>query len=73
MQTILLSLVHSDLIFRQIVIRVFEMDSYGKELVRGYGAVHVPLEPGSHTAKVENPFFLPCGKFEIMNTSVDLS
>ena len=28
------------------------MDSYGKELVRGYGAVHVPLEPGCHTARV---------------------
>ena len=35
----------------QIVIRVFEMDSYGKEVVRGYGAVHVPLEPGCHTAR----------------------
>ena len=28
------------------------MDSYGKEVVRGYGAVHVPLEPGCHTARV---------------------
>ncbi len=36
----------------QIVLRVFEMNSYGKEQVRGYGAVHVPLVPGSHTAKV---------------------
>ena len=51
------------------MIRVFEMDSYGKELVRGYGAVHVPLEPGCHTARVA--MFVPesssLGRYSVLS------
>ncbi|TRY69435.1 hypothetical protein TCAL_08080 [Tigriopus californicus] len=41
----------------QIVISVFEMDSFGNEVIRGYGAVHIPLSPGTHNAKI--PMFVP--------------
>eukprot|EP00095_Tigriopus_kingsejongensis_P007574 snap_masked-scaffold369_size193746-processed-gene-0.23 protein:Tk07574 transcript:snap_masked-scaffold369_size193746-processed-gene-0.23-mRNA-1 annotation:"b9 domain-containing protein 1 isoform x1" len=41
----------------QLVVSVFEMDSFGNEVIRGYGAVHIPLSPGSHEAKI--PMFVP--------------
>ena len=39
------------------MISVYELDSFGNEVVVGYGATHVPLGPGSHVARI--PMFVP--------------
>ena len=36
----------------QLVVSVFEMDAVGNEVVRGYGAVHLPLSAGAHAARI---------------------
>ncbi|XP_067043867.1 B9 domain-containing protein 1-like [Acropora muricata] len=41
----------------QLVISCYGLDFYGHDVVRGYGAVHVPISPGSHTREV--PMFVP--------------
>lgn len=41
----------------QLVISVYELDSFGNEVVVGYGATHVPLGPGSHVTRI--PMFVP--------------
>ena len=34
------------------MISVYGLDLLGNDVVRGYGAVHAPLSPGCHTARV---------------------
>ncbi|XP_028914223.1 B9 domain-containing protein 1 isoform X2 [Ornithorhynchus anatinus] len=41
----------------QIVISVYGPDVFGNDVVRGYGAVHVPLTPGRHRRTI--PMFVP--------------
>jgi len=41
----------------QIVISCYGPDAFGNDVVRGYGAVHVPMTPGKHKLKV--PMFVP--------------
>jgi B9 domain-containing protein 1 len=41
----------------QLVVSVYGLDSFGREVVRGYGAVHVPVSPGSHSRAI--PMFVP--------------
>ena len=36
----------------QIVLSVYGIDAFGRDVVRGYGAVHLPMQPGNHTVKV---------------------
>nr|KAF6398784.1 B9 domain containing 1 [Molossus molossus] len=41
----------------QIVLSVYGPDVFGNDVVRGYGAVHVPLSPGRHRRTI--PMFVP--------------
>uniref|UniRef100_K7FV76 B9 domain-containing protein 1 n=2 Tax=Pelodiscus sinensis TaxID=13735 RepID=K7FV76_PELSI len=41
----------------QIVVSVYGPDLFGNDVVRGYGAVHVPFVPGSHRRTI--PMFVP--------------
>ncbi|XP_010001883.1 PREDICTED: B9 domain-containing protein 1 [Chaetura pelagica] len=41
----------------QIVVSVYGPDFFGNDVVRGYGAVHVPFSPGRHTRTI--PMFVP--------------
>ncbi|XP_044289753.1 B9 domain-containing protein 1 isoform X3 [Varanus komodoensis] len=41
----------------QIVISVYGPDVFGNDVVRGYGAVHVPFTPGRHKRTI--PMFVP--------------
>ncbi|XP_074063044.1 B9 domain-containing protein 1 isoform X1 [Macrotis lagotis] len=41
----------------QIVISVYGPDLFGNDVVRGYGAVHVPFTPGRHKRTI--PMFVP--------------
>ncbi|XP_030882372.1 B9 domain-containing protein 1 isoform X4 [Leptonychotes weddellii] len=41
----------------QIVLSVYGPDVFGNDVVRGYGAVHVPFSPGRHKRTV--PMFVP--------------
>jgi len=48
---------HSFLSGPQLVVSCYGLDAFGHDVVRGYGAVHVPISPGSHTR--EMPMFVP--------------
>ncbi|XP_015215859.1 B9 domain-containing protein 1 isoform X2 [Lepisosteus oculatus] len=41
----------------QIVVSVYGLDAFGNDVVRGYGAVHVPITPGQHKRTI--PMFVP--------------
>ncbi|KAL4658394.1 B9 domain-containing protein 1 isoform X1 [Arapaima gigas] len=41
----------------QIVVSVYGPDAFGNDVIRGYGAVHVPLSPGKHVRTI--PMFVP--------------
>ncbi|XP_059988946.1 B9 domain-containing protein 1 isoform X3 [Lagenorhynchus albirostris] len=41
----------------QIVLSVYGPDMFGNDVVRGYGAVHVPFSPGRHKKTI--PMFVP--------------
>ncbi|XP_038618931.1 B9 domain-containing protein 1 [Tachyglossus aculeatus] len=41
----------------QIVISVYGPDVFGNDVVRGYGAVHIPFTPGRHKRTI--PMFVP--------------
>ncbi|KAJ7305999.1 hypothetical protein JRQ81_010365 [Phrynocephalus forsythii] len=41
----------------QIVISVYGPDLFGNDVVRGYGAVHIPFTPGRHKRTI--PMFVP--------------
>uniref|UniRef100_A0A803JD83 B9 domain-containing protein 1 n=1 Tax=Xenopus tropicalis TaxID=8364 RepID=A0A803JD83_XENTR len=41
----------------QIVISVYGPDAFGNDVVRGYGAVHLPFTPGRHARTI--PMFVP--------------
>ncbi|KAJ1096775.1 hypothetical protein NDU88_001906 [Pleurodeles waltl] len=41
----------------QIVVSVYGPDLFGNDVVRGYGAVHVPFTPGRHRRTL--PMFVP--------------
>ncbi|XP_062444525.1 B9 domain-containing protein 1 [Rhea pennata] len=41
----------------QIVVSVYGPDFFGNDVVRGYGAVHVPIVPGRHIRTI--PMFVP--------------
>ncbi len=41
----------------QLVLSAYNVDGFSHEVVRGYGAIHVPIVPGTHTVRV--PMFVP--------------
>ena len=41
----------------QLVVAVYGPDLLGNDVVRGYGALHAPLAPGRHSARI--PMFVP--------------
>nr|XP_054762522.1 B9 domain-containing protein 1-like [Lytechinus pictus] len=41
----------------QLVLSVYGLDAFGTAVVRGYGAVHIPITPGRHSRVV--PMFVP--------------
>ncbi|ELT89985.1 hypothetical protein CAPTEDRAFT_173681 [Capitella teleta] len=41
----------------QLVVHAYGLDIFGKDVVRGYGVVHVPITPGRHTLRL--PMFVP--------------
>ncbi|KAM5152208.1 B9 domain-containing protein 1 isoform 1-T1 [Mantella aurantiaca] len=41
----------------QIVVSVYGPDAFGNDVVRGYGAVHLPFTPGRHKKRI--PLFVP--------------
>ncbi|CAL8287524.1 unnamed protein product [Boreogadus saida] len=41
----------------QIVVSVYGPDTFGNDVVRGYGATHIPFSPGQHTKTI--PMFVP--------------
>ena len=41
----------------QIVVSVYGLNVLGRDEVRGYGAVHLPISPGRHV--LELPLFVP--------------
>ncbi|TWW69632.1 B9 domain-containing protein 1 [Takifugu rubripes] len=41
----------------QLVLSVYGPDVFGNDVVRGYGATHIPITPGQHTRSV--PMFVP--------------
>ncbi|XP_042294501.1 B9 domain-containing protein 1 isoform X2 [Sceloporus undulatus] len=41
----------------QIVVSVYGPDLFGNDVVRGYGAVHIPFTPGRHKRTI--PMFVP--------------
>uniref|UniRef100_A0A8C5EPK7 B9 domain-containing protein 1 n=2 Tax=Gouania willdenowi TaxID=441366 RepID=A0A8C5EPK7_GOUWI len=41
----------------QLVVSVYGPDVFGNDVVRGYGATHVPFTPGRHTRTI--PMFVP--------------
>ena len=42
----------------QLVVSVYGLDSLGNDVVRGYGAIHVPLSAGSNY-QATMPMFVP--------------
>ncbi|NXS45738.1 B9D1 protein, partial [Balaeniceps rex] len=50
-------LTHTSFAGPQIVVSVYGPDFFGNDVVRGYGAVHVPFTPGRHTRTI--PMFVP--------------
>ena len=43
----------------QLVVSVYGLDNLGNDVVRGYGAVHVPLVSHSPYATLKIPVFVP--------------
>uniref|UniRef100_A0A3P8P8S1 B9 domain-containing protein 1 n=1 Tax=Astatotilapia calliptera TaxID=8154 RepID=A0A3P8P8S1_ASTCA len=41
----------------QLVVSVYGPDVFGNDVVRGYGATHIPFTPGQHTKTI--PMFVP--------------
>ncbi|XP_028417327.1 B9 domain-containing protein 1-like [Dendronephthya gigantea] len=41
----------------QLVVSCYGPDAFGHDVVRGYGAIHVPISPGSHSREI--PMFVP--------------
>lgn len=41
----------------QLVVSCYGPDTFGQDVVRGYGAVHIPIAPGKHTRII--PMFVP--------------
>uniref|UniRef100_A0A8C4SGN9 B9 domain-containing protein 1 n=1 Tax=Erpetoichthys calabaricus TaxID=27687 RepID=A0A8C4SGN9_ERPCA len=41
----------------QVVVSVYGPDVFGNDVVRGYGAVHIPITPGRHKRTI--PLFVP--------------
>ncbi|EDV27356.1 uncharacterized protein TRIADDRAFT_52971 [Trichoplax adhaerens] len=41
----------------QLVLSVYGQDVFGNDVVRGNGAIHIPISPGSHVREV--PMFVP--------------
>ena len=50
-------------IFLKLVVAIYGLDTFGNDVIRGYGAVHVPVfsnrdnKGGPHTVKI--PLFVP--------------
>ncbi|CAF1017520.1 unnamed protein product [Adineta steineri] len=41
----------------QLVISGYGLDSFGNDIVRGYGTTHIPISPGRHRIRI--PLFVP--------------
>nr|CAB3224896.1 B9 domain-containing protein 1-like [Phallusia mammillata] len=41
----------------QLVISCYGPDAFGREIVRGYGSVHIPITPGKH--ELDIPMYVP--------------
>ena len=56
-----LSIIESYII--QLVVAIYGLDTFGNDVIRGYGAIHVPVfsnradKGGPHTLKI--PLFVP--------------
>ena len=44
---------------RRVVVQVFGVDGLGRDVVRGYGMMHIPTSPGTYTRTVR--MFAPLG------------
>ncbi|CAH8435846.1 unnamed protein product [Dicrocoelium dendriticum] len=51
----------------QIIVHAYGVDIFGKDVVRGYGAVHIPMEPGRHERRVA--MFVPQSSSKLMQLS----
>eukprot|EP00128_Syssomonas_multiformis_P017186 Colp12_sorted_trinity150504_noHs@34104 len=49
----------------QIVLSVYGLDGMGRDVVRGYGAIHVPTVPGRHIRQV--PMFVPVSSSKLQS------
>lgn len=41
----------------QLVLSCYGQDSFGNDVIRGYGVAHLPMSPGKHEMKI--PLFVP--------------
>ncbi|VDN16782.1 unnamed protein product [Dibothriocephalus latus] len=48
----------------QIAVHAYGVDALGKDVVRGYGAVHVPMQPGRHRRRIA--MFTPESSSQLM-------
>ncbi|XP_064406936.1 B9 domain-containing protein 1-like isoform X2 [Halichondria panicea] len=47
----------------QIVVSVYGVNSLGRDEVRGYGCIHLPITPGQHKLKL--PMFVPASESHV--------
>ncbi|KAA0195415.1 B9 protein domain 1 [Latimeria chalumnae] [Fasciolopsis buskii] len=55
----------------QLVVHAYGLDVFGKDVIRGYGSVHVPMESGSHSRRI--PMFVPQSSSVLMQLNAWLS
>ncbi|KAH9590886.1 B9 domain-containing protein 1 [Schistosoma haematobium] len=55
----------------QIVLHAYGVDVFGKDVLRGYGAVHVPMKIGSHRKRVS--MFVPQSSSQLMKLNAWLT
>ncbi|KAH8864900.1 B9 domain-containing protein isoform 3 [Schistosoma japonicum] len=55
----------------QIVLHAYGVDVFGKDVLRGYGAVHIPVKIGSHRRRVS--MFVPQSSSQLMKLNAWLT
>ncbi|CAH8858758.1 unnamed protein product [Trichobilharzia szidati] len=55
----------------QIVLHAYGVDVFGKDVIRGYGAVHIPMKIGSHRRRVA--MFVPQSSSKLMKLNAWLT
>ncbi|KAF5402598.1 B9 protein domain 1 [Latimeria chalumnae] [Paragonimus heterotremus] len=48
----------------QIIVHAYGVDVFGKDVIRGYGAVHIPMESGKHSRRIA--MFVPQSSSKLM-------